>query len=508
MTHFHLYIPSGILPSIKIPKIKLQKKWFAFSIGRTRDSYNVTSRTDNTKCVPTISSQVHENVDENIVENNPDRVIGDKQKNQINSNLAASCIHNQNNLQNILGASAGGIILNIPLKANNARRAPRDMNHEKFTPCQRRFQQHENSITDDNKKNVKFSKGTGPKQQGDHDRIHYEDICCNKNTVKIAPPPRKRKSQLRRNIPDQVVGCGTTNVNQPINQTFASDSSFISPDGCDSSCMNVVKRCHINPNNKSDPWMVNVDYRKLEKPPAQSLRNTNFPSASHTFEDEFVNDDWNIRNVNEKRTAFKQQRKGSVNIFELGNTINAFDDFDKIFDPTETLSKAEQLEPNYDCDRITNTMISETHAVHINPNKRTIESITKSVSFESSDAYDAKMEKEQINISKHNENVFQQNHGSENGFPTFEHSGNQNIAVNHMLNQDFAESRMRRISSCAKRSGKCEWEMFENCVFSGEFSSEQFRNNNEQNVFLDEKCLTIVLDLLESEWRTGNINGK
>lgn len=511
MTHFHLYIPSGILPSIKIPKIKLQKKLFSFSIGRTRDSYNVTSsRPDNTKFVPTISTislQVHENVDENIVENNPDHVIGDKQKNQINSNLAASCIHNQNNLQNILGASTGGgIILNIPLKANNARRAPapRDMNHEKFTPCQRRFQQHENSITDYNK-NVKFSKGTGPKQ-GDQDKTYYEDICCSKNMVKIAPPPRKRKSQSSRNSRDDVRAIGTTDISQPINQTLASDFNFISPDRWDFSCMNGVKRCHINPNNKSDPWMVNVDYRKLEKPP-ELVQKANSSSGSHTFEDEFVNGYRNIRNADEKRTTLKQQRTKSVNIFELGNTINVFDDFDEIFDSSKTLSKPEQC----DSDRMTNKMISETHAVDVRTNKRNIERNSKTVSFESSDAY-AKMKKEQINISKHNETVFLQNHGSENGFPTFEYSGNQNITVNHMLKQDFAENRMRS-SSYAKRSDK--WEMFENCaivgnenLFAGEFRLERFWNNIERNVFLDEKCLTIVLDLLDSEWRTGNINGK
>lgn len=503
MTHFHLYIPSGILPSIKIPKIKLQKKLFTFGIGRTRDSYNVTTtRPDNTKFVPTISLQVHEN----IVENNPDHVIGDKQKNQINSNLAASCIHNQNNLQNILGASTGGIILNIPLKANNARRAPRDMNHEKFTPCQRRFQLHENSITDYNK-NVKFSKGTGLKQ-GDQDRMYYED--SDRNMVKIAPPPRKRKSQLRRIIHSDV---GTTNVSQSADDTVTNDFNFISSDGRDFGSMNVVKRCHINPNNKSDPWTVNVDYRKLERPQTLSVQNTNFSSPIQKFEDEFVNGDWSIRNVDEKRTVFKQQKAESVNIFELGNTINVFDDFDEIFDSSKTLSEPEQLKPRSGSDRITNKLISKTHSVDGKPNKRTIESKAKTVSFVSSGAY-AKMKMEQINISKHKENVLLQNHGSENGFPTFEYSGNQNIAVNHMLNQDFAESRMRD-SSCAKRSDKCEWEMFENCaivgnenIFSDEFSLEQFRNSIERNVFLDEKCLTIVLDLLDSEWRKGNINGK
>lgn len=526
MTHFHLYIPSGILPSIKIPKIKLQKKLFAFGIGRTRDSYNVTTpRPDNTIFVPTISLQVHANVDENIVENNPDHVIDDKQKNQINCNLpaAASCIHSQKNLQNLLGGAGvgagGGIILNIPLKANNARRAPRDMNHEKFTPCQRRFQQHENSITDCNK-NVKFSKGTGPKQQGDQDGMYYEDICCSSRNVvmKIAPPPRKRKSRRTMHQDERLSGGGgTATASQPINQTFVQHSNSVSFDGCDFGCVNAVKSCHTNPNNKSDPWMVNVDYRKLEKPPPPPP-NTNVSSTSHAFEDEFVNGLWNQRNVDEKREAFKQQRRESVNIFDLGNTINAFDDFDEIFDANRTVTEPEQLGPNYDWDRRTNDeMISDTHAMHMMPNKRTTtttESIAKTVSFKSSDAY-AKVKKEQINISQHNENVFQPNHGSENGFPTFEYSGNQNIAVNHMLNQDFAERGMRA-ASCAKRSGDCEWEMFEHCaidvgnenVFSGEFSLEQFRNSIERNVFLDEKCLTIVLDLLESEWRTGKMNGK
>lgn len=506
MTHFHLYIPSG-LPSIKIPKIKLQKKLFSFSIGRTRDSYNVTSpRPDNTKFVPTISLQVHENINENIVENNPDHVIGDKQKNQINSNLPTSCIHihNQNNLQNVLGATtAGGIILNIPFKANNARRAPRDMNHEKFTPCQRRFHQHENTITG----NVKFSKGTG---QGDQHGIFYEDICCKTNMVKIAPPPRKRKSKLWRHIQNDMIKIGsTTDVSQPTNQTLECDFNFTAPDGCDFSCINAVKRCHINPNNKSDPWMVNVDYRKLEKPPKKLIRNTNFSSVSLAFEDEFVNEEWNTGNADEKRTILKQ-RTESVNIFEMGNTINVFDDFDEIFVSNKTLSQPEQLKPKYDCDRIANKMISEPHTVDVWPNKRTIESDTK---ISTSDAY-AKLKKERINTSTHNENVFLQNQGSENGFPTFEYSGNQNIAVNHTPNQDFAESRMRS-SSCAKRTGKCEWEMFENCaivgnenLFSNEFNLQHFRNNFERNVYLDEKCLTIALDLLDSEWRTGNINGK
>lgn len=379
------------------------------------------------------------------------------------------------------------------------------MNHEKFTPCQRRFQQHENSITDYNK-NVKFSKGTGPKQ-GDQDRIYYEDTCCNKDMVKIAPPPR-RKSKSWRNTRNEI---GTTSVTQPINKTLASDFNFISPDGCDFSCM---KRCHIDPNNKSDPWMVNVDYRKLKEPLTQLVQNTNFSSTSHTFEDDFVNGDWKIKTVDGKRTALKQQRTESVNIFELGNTTSVssmFGDFDEIFDSNKTV-KPEQLKPKDDSDRISNKMISEPHAVIVKPNKIAVESSAKTV-FTSSDGY-AKLKKEQINISKHNENVFVQNHGSENGLPTFEYCGNQNIAVNHVLNRDFAESRMR-VSSCAKRSGKCEWEMFENCAivgnkkfFSGKLSVEQFRNKIEGSVFLDEKCLTIVLDLLDSEWRTGNINGK
>lgn len=540
MTHFHLFIPAGILPSIKIPKIKLQKKFFSFSIGKTRDSYNVTApQPDNRTFVPTISQRVHESVDENTVQSNPDHVIGDKQKNQINSNFAASCI-NQNNLQNVLGASftggssssnagGGSITLNIPLKANNnARRAPRDMNHEKFTPCQRRFQQHENSITDYNK-NVKFCKGTGPKQ-GDQDRVYYEDRCCNENMVKIAPPPRQRKSKLRKNIPNRMTNIqGTMDGRQPVNQTLiGGDFNFMSSDEWDFDCMSTVKSCHNNPNNKSDPWTVSVDYRKLGRTPSLMVENTNVASVSHTFEDEFVNGKLNSRKVNEKqqRPSLKPyKRSESVNIFELGKAINVFHDFDELFDSNQSTTNkpaapvSDQLKSKYDCKM--NRMNGQPHAVvdvivKPNNNKRTIEaSNTKTVSFASSDAY-AKMKKEQTNLTKYNGNSRPSNHGSENGFPTFECSGNQNIAVNHMLNQDIANGGMRNESSRAKRSVVCEWEMFEHCANVGngnicavKFSLDQFRNNMHQsNVLLDEQCLTIVLDLLDSELRTGNMNGK
>lgn len=550
MTHFHLYTPSGILPSIpsiKIPKIKLQKKLFAFGIGRTRDSYNVTSsQPDKRKFVPTISLRVHESVDESIAANNPDRAIGDKQKIQINSNFAATCnIHNQNNLQNLLGASAGcscnsggggGIILNIPLKANNnARRAPRDMNHEKFTPCQRFFHQHENSITDYHNKNVKFCKGAAGREHDEQVRIFYEDdVCCSRNDmVKIAPPPRKKKSLSISS--SSINGNNNHNLNEVmVMGDEQNDFNFMSSTSVDGGYgfvhMNMTKRCHDTPNNnnKSDPWMVaaTVDQRKLEKPPTASEQNTNYSSVPYTFEDEFVNENWINRNLEEKRTAFKQQRHDSVNIFELGNTINVFDDFDDIFDTKSTAYQPEQLTLNYDCDRQTNKIIGWPHATDMGSNnKRTAarcrinnNSATKTVSFTTGDAY-GKTKKESTNVRQHNGNIFvQKNQGSENGFPTFEYSGNQNIAVNHMLNEDVVERRMGRRDDtsyhyCAERTTKCERDVFGASVgnenlFADKFRLEQFRNNIERSVRLDEKCLTIVLDLLDNEWRTGNINGK
>lgn len=136
-----------------------------------------------------------------------------------------------------------------------------------------------------------------------------------------------------------------------------------------------------------------------------------------------------------------------------------------IFDLNKTISSPEQSKPK--CDQIQNKMIRATHMADVKSNESVIESNMKIVSFTSSDAY-AKMKKERKNLNKHNKNVFLQNHGSENSFPTFSewNSGNQNIAVNHNMNQDFAENRMRS-SSCAKRAGKCEWEMFENCAIVG-----------------------------------------
>lgn len=249
---FLLYSPTGIFPSVKLPKLKLKRKYFNF--GLNKGSYNITSHKDaNTSlAIPSISSHVIEdnscNImlanhtstsnhilsggdDNNNVDDNDDARVGVSIVNPGNENAMQKNRQYLNIQFNDIRKS--GILLNIPTKSNNAKRTTyttpmsRDMNHEKFTPCtgnSMQHQQHEKSINlhstsstiavDINANSLQQKNGERKSIRNDsHAAIDTTGDVSRKNgtIVKIKPPPRhKRKSKLVISANGQVEMHGKT----------------------------------------------------------------------------------------------------------------------------------------------------------------------------------------------------------------------------------------------------------------------------------------------------------
>lgn len=379
---FILYLFSGIFPSVKLPKIKFKKKNFMFgrrnsiTASKSGDTTATTYITPTTReseitsaVIPTISSKVKDNYVENSQSfyDNPEQYeyeynclppmhyqhrqqqqhefeTNKQQRYQIHCDLQhCNKAIDSNNARDIVPTtepSKNGIILNIPLKSNNVRRAPemRDMNHEKFTPCYHKtnFKEHEHSISNCNENgnqnftllqaqvsSIKIITTPTISDETTHNSnqdayYNVDEECINGPTPQ--PPPRRKSKVNALNQNDKCTENPIPNISydEPNDKqfSFGENLDFVSMYSTQSDLTfldNAIGNCcqqqqnkitttldeinsnkyidNLPPRNKSDPWTVNLDCGKLENdyiPKPVPITNSSNSSSSSSLQ---VNDD-------------------------------------------------------------------------------------------------------------------------------------------------------------------------------------------------------------------------